>query len=426
MSENQILVQEVLNLVQPIPYYGKYMVSSKTEFRFRHHVGILQTKNFRIQVLPKIWKSDLRSKEYTLSNLIRLLMYAFAPPRLNVPETAISEERLDLDLFDLVIRLYATSLADQLSLGAYRRYTRTHEESRYLRGKLDIGKQTRKIDQSKFDIDYFRFSSDNDLNRFFAYATRVFRNLTHDILNSEILSSIESVLISEGITQANPNARINFNRLNQRFEIPYTYARVILDSLQILPGNGGRAMMMLFDMNVVFERFFAKFIERNMETIFAGMNIEEPSAQHSERNFIYNNNNRPLRITQPDLKITAGGSTYIFDTKYKILKAPDIVEDDGTTSDKITRISSGDIYQMFAYSELYKSRGTILVFPGSENRISDPYRFTKDGRLLWIYMLHLDLNSEGWEEKLAVEFRDHFGEILAEGDQIADKQKGGR
>ena len=67
---------------------------------------------------------------------------------------------------------------------------------------------------------------------------------------------------------------------------------------------------------------------------------------------------------------------------------------------------------------------TILVFPGSENKISDPYRFTKDGRLLWIYMLHMDLNSEGWEEKLAVEFRDHFSAILAKADQIADQQKG--
>jgi hypothetical protein len=39
-------------------------------------------------------------------------------------------------------------------------------------------------------------------------------------------------------------------------------------------------------------------------------------------------------------------------------------------------------------------------------------------------LLHLDLNSEGWEEKLTVEFRDHFGEILAEADQGVYKQKG--
>jgi hypothetical protein len=41
-------------------------------------------------------------------------------------------------------------------------------------------------------------------------------------------------------------------------------------------------------------------------------------------------------------------------------------------------------------------------------------------------MLHLDLNSEGWEENLAVEFRDHFSAILAKADQSADKQKGVR
>ena len=78
-----MLVQEVLDLVQSVPYYGKYMAASKAEFRFRHHVGIVQTGNYRIQVLPKIWKSDPRGKEYAGNNLIRLLIYAFAPPILH-------------------------------------------------------------------------------------------------------------------------------------------------------------------------------------------------------------------------------------------------------------------------------------------------------------------------------------------------------
>ena len=174
------------------------------------------------------------------------------------------------------------------------------------------------------------------------------------------------MLTSEEITQTNPNIGITFNRLNERFQIPYTYAKIILDSLLIITGNGRRAMMMLFDMNVVFERFFARFIERNKEVIFTqGNDIEVPSSQHSMRNFIYNLNNRPLRSTQPDLKVAFGGSTYIFDTKYKILKVPDVDEDEDMTIDDITKISSGDLYQMFTYSELYRSSGTIMVFPGS-------------------------------------------------------------
>lgn len=420
-SRNQRLIEEVLGLTQFITDYDKYLSASKSEFRFRHHVGIIQTENYRIQVLPKIWKSNLHGEEYAISNLIKLLFYAFAPPRFNVHGTAISWERSDLDLFDLIIRLYATSLEEQLSLGVYRRYTRKQEESRYLKGKLDIRKQTRKLDQSKFDIDYFRFSSDNDLNRFFAYATGIFKNSTRDIQNSEILSSIESMLISEEITPANPNAKISFNRLNGRFEIPYTYAKLILDSLLLLPGRGRKAMMMLFDMNVVFEKFFARFIERNQETIFAGMDLEEPSPQYSERNFIYNKNGRPLRITQPDLKVTADNSTYIFDTKYKILKVPEIDDTEDSNAEEITRISSGDLYQMFTYSELYNSRATVLVFPGAENRMSDPYCFRKVGRLLWVYMLHFDLNIEGWEEKLASEFKNHFEKILAEAVQCVKK-----
>jgi 5-methylcytosine-specific restriction enzyme subunit McrC len=413
-NTDQRLTDEVQNLTQFITDYDRYLSVSRDGFRFRHHVGIVQTENYTIQVLPKIWKSDPRGEKHAEGNLMKLLLYAFAPPRLNVPGTDVSLERSDLGLFDLLIRLYATSLEDQLSLGAYRRYTRRQEESRYLRGKLDMKKQTNEIDKSKFAIEYFRFSPDNDLNRFFAYATGVFRNLTRDTRNLEILSPIESMLASEEIVPANPNAKINFNRLNQRFEIPYTYGRIILDSLLILPGRGKKAMMMLFDMNVVFERFFARFIERNQGVIFAGMDLDEVSPQHSERNFIYNRKARSLRWTQPDLRVTAGGSTYIFDTKYKILRVPDIYENDDSNADEISRISSGDLYQIFAYSELYNALGTVLVFPGTENRVSEPYRFRKDGRLLWVYMLHLDLNEEGWEDKLAKEFKEHFRKIQDE------------
>ena len=425
VKENQTLVQEVIDMAQVIPYYDKYITVSKAEFKLRHHVGIMQTENFRIQVLPKIWKSDLQGNEYASRNLIKLLLYAFAPPRFNVPEIDISGEKTDFDLLELVIRLYATSLEDQLSRGVYKRYTRRQEESMFIRGKLDIGKQISRIDKSKFDVNYFKFTSDNDLNRFFIYSTGVFKKLTRDIRNLEILSSIESMLTSEEITQTNPNIGITFNRLNERFQIPYTYAKIILDSLLIITGSGRRAMMMLFDMNVVFERFFAKFIERNKEVIFRqDIDIEVSLSQHSMRNFIYNLNNRPLRSTQPDLKVAFGGSTYIFDTKYKILKVPDVDEDEDMTVDDVTKISSGDLYQMFTYSELYRSSGTIMVFPGSENRISESYHFTKDGRPLWVYMLHLDLNNEKWEEKLVREFRDHFRKIVAEEDYIKNNRKG--
>ena len=102
-----------------------------------------------------------------------------------------SWEKTDFDLLELVIRLYATSLEDQLLFGVYKMYNRRQEESMFIRGKLDIGKQISRIDKSKFDVNYFKFTSDNDLNRFFIYSTGVFKKITRDIRNLEILSSIE-------------------------------------------------------------------------------------------------------------------------------------------------------------------------------------------------------------------------------------------
>ena len=151
------LIDEVQNLAQFITDYDRYMSVSRTGFRFRHHVGIVQTENYTIQVMPKVWKSDPRGEKYSESNLVKLLLYAFAPPRMNVPGTDISWERSDLGMVDLLIRLYAASLEDQLSIGVYRLYTQKQEVSGYLRGKLNIKNQTRRIDQSKFDIQYFPF-----------------------------------------------------------------------------------------------------------------------------------------------------------------------------------------------------------------------------------------------------------------------------
>lgn len=89
----------------------------------------------------------------------------------------------------------------------------------------------------------------------------------------------------------------------------------------------------------------------------------------------------------------------------KIENSPESSEDD------IYGISSSDLYQMFTYSDLYDSDDTILIFPGSKNDISDPYKFKETGHKLWICMLHLDFNNDGWEKTLAVKFQTFFNRI---------------
>jgi len=407
------LVKEIHKLAGRTEYLDKILVARDNYFKFKHHVGIIETDKYRVRVLPKIWRDNCPGRDCA-RNLVKLLLYAFSGGMITLPETQISSEINDLDLYELLIRLYASTLEDQLSMGAYRMYNRYEEESRYLKGKLNLEKQLRKIDQSRFDISSFRFSGDNDLNRFFVYATDRFLQMTRDTLNSAILSSIKLRFDPEEVSNVIPKDNVNFNRLNERFQVPYTYAKLVLDGLIPLPGSDDRSLMMMFDMNVVFEEFFATFLSRNEKTIFKGSESAKIIKPDLSRNFIYKNKGgreHPIRYTKPDVIVQSGSLKFIFDTKYKILKKPEISEDLDEGTDDIRKISAGDLYQMFTYSEIYNSKGIILVFPGSESKLSEPYRFREEGRFLWVYMINLDLSGAEWEIELANKLGEDFSKI---------------
>ena len=407
------IVYELNELASSNEELYKFMEITSTYVKFRHYTGFIPTKNYRIQVLPKISKLDMDEKN-SRDNLIGILLYIFSPPEVSIPKVEINDDA-ELDMLDLIIRMYAITLEEQILQGAYRKYIRFSEESKFLRGKLNVAKQIRKIDHSKFSINDFRFSMDNDLNRFFAHANRNFMRLTHDSTNANLLAWIDGILHDEDISPWS-GCKINFNRLNERFRTPYIYARMILDNLIMMSGGPRDNITMIFNMNMVFENFFAKFINKNKETIFSNMS-PKIEIQCRSNNFIYNYNvddiKKSLRFTKPDVILSLDNYTYIFDTKYKKLNDPRI-DRIKVKTDKAHSIASSDLYQMYTYSQVYNAKHTVLVFPGYESRLSDSYVFTlKDKeKKLWIYMLKLNFNSGKWEGDLVDEFKKNFMKII--------------
>ncbi|WMT50542.1 MAG: hypothetical protein RE471_06045 [Ferroplasma sp.] len=398
------IIHELNELTSRNEELSKFMEITKTYVKFKHYTGFIPTKNYRIQVLPKIRNLDLDEKNSS-NNLIRILLYVFSPPGASIPKVEI-KDNTELDILDLIIRMYAITLGEQILQGAYRKYIRLSEESKFLKGKLNIAKQISRMDQSKFSVIDFRFSMDNDLNRFFAHANRYFMQFTHDRANANLLAWIDSILHDEDISPWH-QCKISFNRLNERFRIPYIYASLILQNKLMLSGESYNTMAMIFDMNKIFERFFTEFICRNKREIF-GNEILHIRVQEGDYNFIYDNN--AIRYTKPDLILFLKDSTCIFDTKYKKLDEPKICELK-KKNDKVHSIAPSDLYQMYAYSQIYHSKNTILVFPGAESKLSKSYRFTENGnKKLWVYMLKLNLNNN-WESDLVQNFKHDFTEI---------------
>ena len=408
---NDQLMGELTSMYLKDEKWSKFLNVQKAYFK--HYVGIVQTGSYRVSILPKIWKENGQNQADAIKNLLRMLLYTYQNTSFFNPETVISPKYESNDLFELLILFYAITLETQMNQGMYRRYVRMDDESKYLRGKLNLARHLNRIDKSSFDITDFRFSADNRMNRYFAYATTLFSSFTQEKRSLDLLTAIELLFQSEGIPNHVLPGLVGFNRLNDRFQIPYNYADLIIKHMSPEPGNERRAMMMLFDMNIVFQEFFVKFIKRNKSTIFSEsyVNIE---SQYSKKNFIFKEASA-LRFTTPDLyiEVLGNGTTerFIIDMKYKIMKYTGIEEMEEGSDDDVFRITPSDLYQMFVYSDLHSADHTLLLFPGSENKISGPYKFKRDGPLLWICMLNLDLKENEWEKDLVKEFREIFNKI---------------
>ncbi|WP_048059390.1 McrC family protein [Picrophilus oshimae] len=407
------LVEDLKELYLKDDRLSKFIKIDRSGIYFKHYVGTIQTSRYRVSILPKIWGEHLSDNDI-IRNLFRLLIYTYQNPSLLKSETVLSIKSEKSDILEILIRLYANSLEDQLRKGLYKQYVRKDEETMYLKGRLNIKKQITHIDQSFFDVINYRFSADNGMNRYFAYATSLFSAFTNNYATIDLLNSIDVLLRSEGISNRMPFNTVSFNRLNERFEIPYNYAEMIMKNMRLDIGNDKRTMMMLFDMNMIFQNFFTIFIIRNRRKIFQGKTVRI-IPQYSRRNFIFSDSHA-LRITKPDLYIEVEDinkkNIFILDMKYKLLQKADIEEYINDHIEDVYSVSQLDLYQMFTYSDLYGTDGTILVFPGRVGAISNPYMFKENGRILWICIIPLDFTGDSWEERLVECVKGFFDKII--------------
>ncbi|MGC8581972.1 MAG: 5-methylcytosine restriction system specificity protein McrC, partial [Thermoplasmata archaeon] len=211
---DDILLKEIISLNGKNKKWSNFINIQKSTFYFKHYVGIVQIGNFRISILPKIWTKNGKNIEETVKNLFKMLLYTYHLPSFSEPALNISSSYEVNDIFELLVLLYANTLEKQMNEGIYRKYVRIEEESKYIRGKLNLEKQLNRIDKSFFDITNFRFSANNDMNRYFAYSTTLFLNFTSDQKIFNMLKHIEVLFRSEGVSNNSLPDHISFNRLN--------------------------------------------------------------------------------------------------------------------------------------------------------------------------------------------------------------------
>ena len=380
-------------------------------------------KNAKISVGPYAGIIQLSKKRIHFSTKVNtrlFFMLSFLKSEdefLYDPNTPI-EIKEGVNFFDVIGRLFLKELEKILKKGLLKKYVRTAENTRYLKGKLLIKKQINcnLINKSRFFCEYEDLTFDNVENQVVLNALISLISLIKFNINLKNDLKRLEVILKDFITLAKIDPRecdkINFNRINEYYSEIIKLSKLILQERFIRSVYKGksRGFNFIVNMNKVFEDFITEIIEEiiSCDPKFGNFEIEKQPRFNRlvEEKSI---------IIKPDIVLRYKKSQYplVIDTKYKM----DTV--------------NADYYQVIAYSlALRDCKACCLIYPKSdkfENNKSNNESLTlvrdltgKDSEKVKIYARAIDLylednelnNYEVYVDKIKTQVKDLLENLI--------------
>ena len=333
------------------------------EARARQWVGVVQVPGLVLELLPKIDGRADRSEDpvdMARDNLLAMLAHAGDVP-LRVRDLASLSTRSS-PLHETLAALFAKRLLSELLKGPHRSYVARADDLRALRGKLDISRHVARnaARRERFSCRYEEYSIDTTLSQVLratcrALLTTIRRDSTREAVGRclQLLDDVSDV----------PDARVLLEHLvldrnSERFAELVAFSRLVLEQ-QAPTARAGKTptFSLLFDMDRVFEGFVASFLRRRVLPEFADLQLRE-QARGARAPLLRTESEHGALFLKPDLLLTTRGSRdarAVLDTKWKRLGS--------LTQRKTAGLSSGDLYQMFAYTRRYGVHRSVLLFP---------------------------------------------------------------
>lgn len=309
-------------------------------------VGILQTPNVTLEILPKI---DGQSDRTVRRALVHMLTVAW-----NLDVTHGELAALDTqhsDLLECFIRLFTERLLVAVRRGLPRRYLIHTEDLALLRGKLDVVRQLTHLSvrPDRLACRYDELSENTPLNRVLKAAISRLTRITRSASNARRLAELSSRFESVGDTPAPLREPVRTDRTNTAFHDLYRLAQFFLsgDWQSTTSGDTASGFALLFPMNDLFE----EFVGRTMKRTLAPLSVH---LQHQGKHALINENGGSLFALRPDIVVYRDDEPIVLDTKWKRLDP---------SNPYTFGVSQSDIYQMLAYAKAYEAQHLALIYP---------------------------------------------------------------
>ncbi len=305
--------------------------------------------------------------------------------RLKINEVELAKLCKHTDsMLEVFIRFFADNLLELLQNDYRRNYVAQEDNLKFVKGKINFTKHLRHnyIDKSKFYCNYDEYESNILLNQLLKATIKKCISSTKS--SFAILQKCDQLLTDvddKRFTNPNICKRVKFTRLNQKYEYVFNLAKLLLfGNSPKLATNDNHTFSIMFDMNSLFEEAIFEILDSN-KSDFDITNIKAQSPQKE----IFDKGSIANFKMKPDIYIEKGRKTIIVDTKYKLIET--IKESNSTKK----QVSQSDVYQMFAYSQYYKAKRCILLYPRFEESFENQLSSKDIGFNLQISTIDLHL-----------------------------------
>jgi 5-methylcytosine-specific restriction enzyme subunit McrC len=374
-------------------------------------VGVIQLGRVQIEILPKIDEHDEGTDNYwgqSRQNLLYMLAVAGDIPIRSRDIARLTVRKAPLN--ETLCAIFARHLLAELLRGAERSYISREENLRTFKGRLVINHHVLKNagHRERFFCRFDEFSSDTVMNRVFKATCKVLLTTTTTPATQDDLRHCLLILdeVTDELITENRFKQVQFTRQNERFLEVFKFCRLISSGLSPTASSGGeRTYSLLFDMNAVFERFIAAFLKQQVMKNLPGFEIF-PQAKYNRRYLLESTTGKGVLQMAPDILIRDPSGKYlVIDTKWKRLKP--------TNAGNQGNVSSGDLYQLYAYTHRYDCKQSILLYPHVPGVVAQDYnlfdnrdQLTSSKVTVRLVNLHRNLHSEQERFDLADELTD--------------------
>ena len=330
----------------------------RESLRARGIVGVIATHGCQLEILPKIESGNEKgvSDEKLRDRLVHMLAVVHDLP-IEIGSMAALGLQRDT-ILEILIRKFCELLLDAVRHGMPRRYIEHEEDLPRLRGRLNTTRQFSILATSpqKLACRYEALSPNIPLNQAMRATVSRLARVTGSLDNQRMLRELSFVYadVTDILASELRWDQIKFDRTNNRWRVLLSMAKMFLnDRHQKTTAGKSDGYSLLFEMNVLFEKYVAKLLSRALSGT-----VLQLSTQGGSLYCLYelDNNKTPRFRTKPDLIIRRGKKiVMVVDTKWKRITR--------RIDDQKQGVSQADVYQLMAYSRIYNSPNVMLLYP---------------------------------------------------------------